>query len=174
MTTESKALKKVRSIKTGVKHRVEELEDQFHVLQNSIGKARDNYVSSHQKELATARKKVKAAQNKVAQTNAKAKKAALRAKKTGSQAAKDQLKKARAASLLLGRSLQETKEIMVTARGKLHSAKPFDRKLAARAKVLAQFEKDWERKIKAEAAARASRAKKAAAKRKSAASKRAS
>lgn len=174
MTTESKALTKARNVTTGVRHKVEELEEQFHVLQNSIGKARDNYVASRQKELTAARKKVKAAQAKLSQTNAKAKKAALRAKKTGSQAAKDQMKKARAASLLLGKSLQETKGIMVTARSKLHSAKPFDRKLAARAKVLAQFEKDWERKIKAEATARASRAKKAATKRKSAPKKRAS
>ena len=64
------------------------------------------------------------------------------------------MKKARAASLLLGESLGEAKKIMVTAQDKLHAAKPFDRMLAARAKVLAQFEKDWDKKLKSEAAAR--------------------
>ena len=55
---------------------------------------------------------------------------------------------------------------MVTAQDKLHAAKPFDRKLAARAKVLAQFEKDWDKKMKAETAARAKRAKQTAARKK--------
>jgi len=174
MATKSIAPKKVQRTKNSAKHTIEELEDQFHALQSRIDKARDSYVSSHQKVLAAARRRVKAAQAKLAQTKAKTNRTVLRAKKTGSRAAKDQLKKARAASLLLGKSLQEAKDIMVTARSKLHSAKPLDRKLAARAKVLAQFEKDWERKMKAETTARSNRAKKAAAKRKSAASKRAS
>lgn len=145
---------------------VEELEDQFHSIQSKIGKARDNYVASHQKELANARKKMKAVKTKLSQTKAKAAKAAVRARKSSSKAAEDQLKKTRAASLLLGKSLKEAKTIMLTAESKLHAAKPFDRKLAARAKLLAQFEKDWDKKIKTEAAAKANRAKKAAAKRK--------
>jgi hypothetical protein len=55
---------------------------------------------------------------------------------------------------------------MTTAEDKLHAAKPFDKKLAARAKVLARFEKDWDKKAKTEAAAKAKRAKLATANRK--------
>ena len=171
MGKEIKTHKKRQSTSSKVKHAVEELEEQFHVLQSKIGKARDRYLSSHQKEFTTASKRMKAAQTKLASAKAKTKKAALRLKKNGSNAAEDQLKKARAAALLLGKSLEETKAIMVTAQSKLHSVKPFDRKLAARSKLLAQFERDWEKKIKAEAAAKAKRAKTAAAKRKSATSK---
>jgi hypothetical protein len=154
--------------KNAAKHMVEELEDQFHSIQSKISKARDNYVASHQKELSSARKKMKAVQAQFTKTKAKAAKAAVHAGKTSSRTAADQLKKTRAASLLLGKSLQEAKNIMLTAESKLHAAKPFDRKLAARAKLLLQFEKDWEKKLKAEAVARASRAKKAAVKRKAA------
>lgn len=166
MATSTKSVKKTRSAKKAAKHMVEELEDQFHSIQSRIGKARDNYVANHQKELASARKKMKAVQAKLAQAKTKAAKAAVRARKSSSRTAEDQLKKARGASLLLGKSFQEAKNIMLTAESKLHAAKPFDRKLAARAKVLAQFEKDWEKKLKAEATAKAARAKKAAAKRK--------
>ncbi len=148
------------------RHIIHDLEADFHSLQNKIGKARDSYVAGHQKEIMTAKKQLKVVQNKLAKARASAAKAAAQAKKSSSKTASDQLKKARAASLLLGKSLSEAKQIMVTAEDKLHSAKPFDRKLAARAKVLAQFEKDWDKKIKADAAARAARAKKAAASRK--------
>jgi hypothetical protein len=53
---------------------------------------------------------------------------------------------------------------MIFIRCRRKSAKPFDRKLAARAKVLAQFEKDWDKKLKSEAAARKKRKKAPAAK----------
>lgn len=171
MATSIKPVSKTKSAKKAAKHMVEELEDQFHSIQGRIAKARDNYIASHQKELAGARKKMKAVQAKLTQTKTKAAKAAVRARKSSSKAAEDQLKKTRAASLLLGKSFQEAKNIMLTAESKLHAAKPFERKLAARAKVLAQFEKDWEKKTKAEAATKAARTKKAAAKRKAAAKK---
>lgn len=148
------------------RHIIHELEDDFHSLQKKISKARDSYVTSHQKEVNAAKKQLKALQKKLTKAKASAAKAAARAKKSGNKAAHDQLKKARAASLLLGDSLGEAKQIMVTAQDKLRAAKPFDRKLAARAKVLAQFEKDWDKKMKAEAAARARRAKQAAARKK--------
>ena len=107
-------------------------------------------------------------QSQLKKTSDQAAKATAQAKKSGTKAARNQMKKARAASLLLGKSLQEAKDILVAAESKLQSAKPFDRKLAARAKVLAQFEKDWEKKVKAEAAAKAKRAKAALAKRRAA------
>jgi hypothetical protein len=145
------------------RHIIEELEDEFHSLQGKIGKTRDSYVAGAQKELKAAKKQFKAVQKQLAKTKSGVAKAAAKAKKSSSKSASDQLKKARAASLLLGKSLGEAKEIMVTAKEKLNAAKPFDRKLAARIKVLAQFEKDWDKKMKAEAAARA---KKAAARKK--------
>lgn len=166
-------LAKTKKAKSSAKHVVKELEDQFHVIQKKIAKARIEYVANHQKELATARKKLKAAQKKLAKARTTTARAAVKAKKSGTRSAKNQLKKARAASLLLADSLKETKEILVTAQSELHAAKPFDRKLAARAKVLAKFEKDWEKKMKQEAKARAVRAKQAVAKRKTTAKKRA-
>ena len=148
------------------RHIVEVLDDDFHSLQNKIGKARDSYLAGHQKELAAAKKKLKVVQGRLAKARASADKAAARAKKSSSETTKNQVKKSRAAVLLLGKSFTEAKQIMVTSQSKLHAAKPFDRKLAARAKVLAQFEKDWDKKMKAETVARAARAKKAAAKKK--------
>jgi len=156
----------MKQAKDKSRHIVHELEDDFHSLQKKIGKARDSYVASHQKELNAAKKQMKALKSKLAKAKSSAAKAAAKAKKSSSKTAHDQLKKARAASLLLGESLGEAKQIMVTAQNKLHAAKPFDRKLAARAKVLAQFEKDWDKKMKAEAVARAKSAKKAAARKK--------
>jgi len=153
-------------VKSKSRHIVEELEADFHSLQKKIGKARDSYVATHQKELNAAKKQLKAVKKQLAKAKASAAKAGAQAKKSSSNAAHNQLKKARAASLLLGESLGEAKQIMVTAKDRLHAAKPFDRKLAARAKLLAQFEKDWDKKMKAEAIARAARAKKAAAKKK--------
>ncbi|MBL4821615.1 MAG: hypothetical protein JKY98_11600 [Gammaproteobacteria bacterium] len=173
MAKTAKAGKKTGKAKQPAIHLAEELEGQFHIIQKKIGKARNDYIDSHQKELAAARNKMKSVQAKVTKARTKTAKAAVRAKNTGTRAAGNQLKKARAASLLLGESLKETKDILVTAQSKLHSAKPFDRKLAARAKVLAQFEKDWDKKLKAEAVTRAKGAKKAAAKRRSTAKKRA-
>jgi len=155
-----------KNIQNKARHIVEDLDDDFHSLQRKIGKARDSYVASHQKELAAAKKKLMVVQGKLTKAKASAAKAAARAKKSSSATAKNQLKKSRAAVLLLGKSFTEAKQIMVTSQSKLHAAKPFDRKLAARAKVLAQFEKDWDKKMKTETVARAARAKKAVAKKK--------
>ena len=46
---------------------------------------------------------------------------------------------------------------MATSQSKLKTAKPFQRKLAARAKALEAFEISWEKKLKAEAASKAKR-----------------
>ncbi len=85
---------------------------------------------------------------------------ASRLGKSGTQAAQNQLKKTKAAAALLGESLGEAKDIMATAQGKLSTAKPFEKKLAARAKALAAFEKDWDQKQKAAEKAKVDRAKK--------------
>ncbi len=148
------------------RHLVEELEEQLEDLHKRIGKARANYLSSHEKEFAAARKKMKSLQARLGKAKTRASNAGARFKKTGSKTAGDQLKKARAASLLLRESLGEAKQILLTKQERLNAVKPFDRKLAARAKVLAKFEKDWDKKLKEEAAARSRRAKQAAAKRK--------
>jgi len=173
MAKVAKTRKKLPKKAKASRHLVEDLEDQFHVVQNKISKARDSYLSSHQKEVDAARKKMQTVQKQLIKARKRVAKAAISAKQTGSKTAKNQLKKARAASLLLTESFREARDIMVTKQTRLHAAKPFDRKLAARAKVLAQFEKDWEKKMQAETAARAKRAKKAAAKRRTTAKKRA-
>jgi hypothetical protein len=173
MAKTAKTKKKSKIVKAKTKHLAEELEEHFHVIQHKIGKARTDYIASHQKDLAIANKKMKSIQGSLTKARVKAAKAAVRAKKTGTKTAKNQLKKTRAASLLLADSLKEAKGILVTAQSKLHAAKPFERKLAARAKVLAQFEKQWDKKIKAETAEKAMRAKKAVAKRRTTAKKRA-
>jgi len=162
-----------KSANSETSHLVDELDRKFHLLQAKIGKARDTYLIKHKQEFNAARARVVSIQSKLLKARRKAAKAAVEAKKSGTKAAKNQLKKARAASLLLSDSLKEAKGIMVTAQSRLHAAKPFDRKLAARAKVLAKFEKDWDKKVKAETAARAQRAKAAAAKRRATAKKRA-
>lgn len=154
-------------------HLAEELEKQFHVLQKKLTKARNSYLAVHRKEVAAARERMQGLQSQLAKARKKAAKAAVDARRSGTKSAKNQLKKARAASLLLADSLTEARDIMVTAQSRLHAAKPFDRKLAARARVLAQFEKDWERKLQEEFETRAAKAKKAAAKRRTTAKKRA-
>ena len=169
----AKVKKETLNVKTTAKHIVEELEGKFHAIQNKIGIARIDYIASHQKEIASVHKKMKTVQAKLTKARGKAARAAVKAKTSSSKATKDQLRKARAASLLLAESLREAREILVTAQSSLHAAKPFDRKLAARAKVLAQFEKDWQKKIKTELAKKAESAKRAAAKRKTTAKKRA-
>jgi hypothetical protein len=47
---------------------------------------------------------------------------------------------------------------MSTAKEKLSSARPFEKKLAARAKALAVFEKEWDKKQKLAEKAKAKRA----------------
>jgi len=154
-------------------HSMSELEDQFQCLQDKLAKARETYLATHQDEVVAARERMQQVQVDLGKARKKAARAALEARQTGTRSAKNQLEKAQAASLLLTDSLKEAKELMVTAQSKLHAAKPFDRKLAARAKVLAKFEKDWDRKMQEQAATKAARAKKAAAKRRKTARKRA-
>lgn len=159
-------VQKVEDVPKKKRHLMEELEEDFHALQRKMGKARDNYLAAHQKELDSAKKKFTSVKNKFVSAKSKAAKAASNAKKTSGEAASNQLKKTRAASLLLGKSFGEAKQIMSTAEDKLHAAKPFDKKLAARAKVLAKFEKEWDKKVKTDSAAKAKRAKLAAESRK--------
>ena len=154
-------------------HPVEELENQFQLIQRKLANSHEHYLISHKEEVLAARERVQQIQVKLRKARKKLARAAVEARTTSTRSAKNQLKKTRAASLLLVDSLQEAKEIMVTAQSKLHAAKPFDRKLTARAKVLAKFEKDWEKKMREEATMKAARAKKAAAKRRSTARKRA-
>jgi hypothetical protein len=150
------------------RHLVEELESQFSSLQARITKAKDSYISNHQKDYDRARKGVESTTNKLNNARKSASGAAERFSRTGSEAAQNQMKKARAAAGLLGDALVEAKEIMSTAEENLKSAKPFEKKLAARTKALAAFEKEWDRKqLEAEKA----KAKRAADRKKAAKSK---
>ena len=139
-------------------HLVEELENQFHVLHQKIVKSKDNYLAAHQKDFDKAARSVKVAQSKLGKAKQQVIKYTLAAKKSGSVKAHNELKKARAAAALLADSLHEAKTIMATSQSKLKVAKPFQKKLAARARALEAFEKDWEQKQKAEALAAAKRA----------------
>lgn len=156
-------------------HIVEELEAQFHSLHGKLVKAKDDYLKRHEKEVDAAKKKVEELKKKLAKASDQSAKAAEQAKKSGSKAAKNQWKKTKAAAALLADSLKEARQIMTTAEDKLASAKPFDKKLAARAKALEAFEKEWAKKMKAEEEAKAKKAaarkKKAPAKKKKTASK---
>ncbi|MBT8146864.1 MAG: hypothetical protein KJN90_08420 [Gammaproteobacteria bacterium] len=154
-------------------HPVEKLENQFQLLQRELANSRKNYLASYKDEVLAARERMQQIQTKLRKARKQVARAAVDARTTGTRSTKNQLKKTRAASLLLTDSLQEARKIMASAQRKLHAAKPFDRKLAARAKVLAKFEKDWDRKMREEAATKAAQAKKAAAKRRSTARKRA-
>lgn len=142
------------------KELLEELEGQFHSIQSKIGKAKDSYLAKHHKEHQTAQLKYQRAKKKVDDASKKVARDASKLGKSGSQAAKNQLKKTRAAASLLGEALGEARDIMATAQGKLSTAKPFEKKLAARAKALAAFEKDWDQKEKAAEKAKTDRAKK--------------
>lgn len=139
-------------------HPVEEFETQFHVLHHKIVKSKDNYLAAHQKDFDKAARSVKSAQAKLGRAKKQVMKFALAAKKSGTKTAQNELKKAKAAAALLGDSLHEAKTILTTSHSKLKVAKPFQKKLAARAKVLEAFERDWEKKQKAEALAAAKRA----------------
>ena len=144
---------------------LEELEEQFHALQKRIAKARKSYLASHKQEVELAREELKSAQARLAKARTKAAKAAVEAKIKGTVSANTQLTKARAASLALAQSLGEARDIVLTSQSRLYAAKPFERKLAARAKALDKFERGWEKKMQEEAAARALSAKKAATRR---------
>ena len=140
------------------RHLVEELESQFTTLHKRIGKAKDSYIAKHHKEYNQAKKGVETARKRLGAARKSTAKAAERVSRTGSTAAQNQLKKTRAAAALLGDALMEAKVIMSTAQGKLNSAKPFEKKLTARAKALAAFEKEWDRKQKQTEKAKAKRA----------------
>ncbi|HJN52919.1 MAG: hypothetical protein QGI68_01430 [Pseudomonadales bacterium] len=140
------------------RHLVEELESQFSSLQGKIGKAKDTYIANHQKDYDRARRSVEISRKRLNSARKSAAGAAEKFSRTGSLAAQYQLKKARAAAVLLGESLMEAKEIMSTAKEKLSSARPFEKKLAARAKALAVFEKEWDKKQKLAEKAKAKRA----------------
>ena len=142
------------------KELLEDLEDQFHSIQAKIAKAKDSYLSRHHKEHQTAQLKYQRTKKKMDDARKKVARDATRLGKSGTQAAKNQLKKTKAAAVLLGESLGEARDIMSTTEGKLSTAKPFEKKLAARAKALAAFEKDWEMKQQAAEKAKVDRAKK--------------
>lgn len=144
---------------------VEELEEQFHALQKRMAKARKTYLTNHKQEVELAREELKSVQTRLTKARTRAAKAAVEARIKGTVSAKTRLTRARAASLVLAQSLGEARDIMLTAQSRLHAAKPFDRKLAARAKVLEKFERDWDKKMREEAVARALSAKEAAARR---------
>lgn len=173
MAKTRQTVKKPPAPTSSTRHLVEELEDQFQQVHEKLVKARQSYLDTYQDEVIEARERMQQIQAKLGKARKKVARAVVEARQSGTRSAKGQLKKARAASLLLADSLKEAKDIMVTAQSKLHAARPFDRKLAARAKVLAKFEKDWELKMQEQAAARATRAKDAAAKRRKSARKRA-
>jgi hypothetical protein len=147
------------------RHSIEELEEQFHALQKRMAKARKSYLTTHKQAVELARRELKSVQARLAEARTSAAKAAVAARVKGTASANNQLKKARAASLLLAQSLGDARDTLITAQSKLYAAKPFDRKLAARARVLEKFERDWEKKIREEAIAQALRARKAAARR---------
>lgn len=139
-------------------HIVEVFERDFHLIHDKMVKAKDQYVASHQKEVQQAKQAVKSTQKKLDKARKQITRAAVAAKKSGTRSAENQLKKTRAAASLIAKSLGEAKDIMKDKEANLRAARPFHRKLAARAKALEAFEKDWARKMQAEADARKKRA----------------
>jgi len=138
---------------------LEELEAQFHSVQTKMMKAKDSYLANHQKEYEKARESYQRQRKRLEQGSKKVAREAEKFRKSGTKAAQNQLKKARAAAIVLGEALSEAGGIMTTAQDKLNSARPFEKKLAARAKALLDFEKEWEKKEKAAEKAKTSRAK---------------
>lgn len=136
-------------------HLVEELESQFHSIQNKLAKARDSYVAKYEKDFNKAKSKVEAITAKLSAEKKRYSDAVVAAKVSGTKKAANQLKKAKAAMSVVASSLTEAKTIMSTVEEKLNSAKPFDKKLAAREKALKEFEKAWEKKAKEDAATKA-------------------
>jgi hypothetical protein len=122
---------------------IHDLEGQFQKIQQKIGEAKDSYLASHEKEYNKTKKSFEQSRKKLDAARKKTRAATERATKSGSDAAKSQLKKTRAAVSLLADSAVEAKKIMATAEDKLKTAKPFEKKLAARTKALEAFEKDW-------------------------------
>jgi len=136
---------------------LDDLEKQFHGIQSKISKAKDSYLARHRKDYEKARARYQQTKKKLNEARKKVARDAAKFGKNGTNAARNQLKKTRAAAALLGEALAEAKDIMTTAQEKLDTAKPFEKKLAARTKALAAFEKDWERKQKAAEKAKAAR-----------------
>lgn len=128
---------------------LEELEQQFHGIQSKISKAKESYLSNHREDYEKAQATYKSTKKKLDETRKKVAHDAARIGKSGSKAAQNQLKKTMAVATLLGDALGEARDIMTTAQEKLSSAKPFEKKLAARAKALAAFEKEWDAEQKA-------------------------
>lgn len=147
------------------RHLVEDLETQFQSIQSKLSRARDDYIAKHQKEYNAARTSYKRVAARLEAARKTSGIATERFRKTGSKAARNQLKKTRAAASIVSSALREAKGIMTTAQDQLTSAKPFDRKLAARARALAAFERDWEKKETAREKARLARKKKPVKKR---------
>ncbi|HAK52883.1 MAG TPA: hypothetical protein DCM54_13410 [Gammaproteobacteria bacterium] len=154
--------------KKSAQHLLDELEDQFVTVQKKIMNSKDKYVASHQKEYDRARDAYRKQKKKLEAGTKRVTKKAEAARKSSTKRAQNELKKARAAAVVLCDALLEAGEIMKTAQNSLSTAKPFQKKLAARAKALADFEKEWEKKQKAAEKAKADRARKrkAAAKKK--------
>ncbi len=150
---QNKAQKKAQEV-------MHDLEEQFQSLQTKLTNAKDDYIHSHRNDYEGAKKGYQRQKKKLDAATAKVAKGAERARKTGTRSAQNQLKKANAAAAVLRGALGEARAIMTTAQDKLNTAKPFEKKLAARAKALAAFERDWEKKEKAAEKATAERAKK--------------
>ncbi len=139
---------------------LEELEAQFHGVQTKMMKARDSYLANHQKEYEQARASYQGQKKKLEQASSRVARDAEKFRKSGTKVAQNQLKKARAAAVVFAGALGEAGRIMTTAQDKLNSARPFEKKLAARARALAAFEKDWDKKQEAAETAKMNRAKK--------------
>jgi len=139
---------------------LEELEGQFQSVHEKIVKRKDSYLANHEKDYTRAKTSYNRQKANLAAATKRVTKDAEKLRKNGTQAAQNQLKKTKAAALLLSQALSEAKDIMSTARDQLSTAKPFKKKLAARAKALAAFEKEWEKKQKEEEKAKLERAKK--------------
>lgn len=139
---------------------LEELEAQFHAAQKKMMDIKDSYLANHQNEYENARASYHSQRKKLEQASSKVAKEAEKFRKSGTKTAQNQLKKARAAAVILAEALSEASGIMTTAQDQLKSARPFEKKLAARARALAAFEKEWEKKQIAAEKAKAVRAKK--------------
>ena len=137
-----------------------ELDEQFNKIQKKILTAKDNYLSAHQKDFEIAHEAWQRQKENLEAATSKVTKEVGELRESGAKEAIIQVKKARAVAVLLRDSLSEASAIMKTQKEELTSAKPFDKKLVARAKALAAFEKEWEKKQKAAEKARLARNKK--------------
>ena len=132
--------------KKSAKDLLVELEEQFVTIQKKITQTKERYLEGHQKEYDATRSAYRRKRKKFQEASKKVREKAEAARKSGSTRAKNELKKAKAAASLLKDAILEAAEIMKTAQDKLNTAKPFQKKLAARAKALADFEREWSKK----------------------------